>query len=153
VRLIDPEGKMLGVVSPEDALRIAEEHNLDLVEIAPTAEPPVCKIMNFGKYRYQLQMKDRENKKKQHVVKLKEVRFRPRIGEHDLNMKINHIRKFLLDGYKVKITLMFRGRELAHKEVGMELVNKIVGLVSDISEVDKAPSSEGRTIITFLTAK
>jgi len=159
---------MLGIVSPEDALRIAEEHNLDLVEIAPTAAPPVCKIMDFGKYRYQLQMKDRENKKKQHVVKLKEVRFRPRIGEHDLNMKINHIRKFLLDGYKVKITLMFRGRELAHKEVGMELVNsselthkevgielvsKIVGLVSDISELYKAPSSEGRTIITFLTAK
>lgn len=153
MRLIDPDSKQLGIVSPGEALRLADEHNLDLVEIAPTAKPPVCKIMDFGKYKYQQQMKDRENKKKQHVVKVKEVRFRPRIGEHDLIMKVNHIRKFLTDGYKVKITLMFRGRELAHKEVGVELINKIFEMLSDISVVDKAPSFEGRTIITFLTSK
>ena len=153
MRLIDPDGKQLGIVSPGEALRLADEHSLDLVEIAPTAKPPVCKIMDFGKYKYQQQMKDRENKKKQHVVKVKEVRFRPRIGEHDLIMKVNHVRKFLTDGYKVKITLMFRGRELAHKEVGVELINKIFEMLSDISVVDKAPSFEGRTIVTFLTSK
>ena len=98
-------------------------------------------------------MKDRENKKKQHVIKLKEVRFRPRIGEHDLNMKVDHIRKFISDGYKVKITLMFRGRELAHKDVGEELIKKILDTLSDICVVEKTPSFEGRTIVTFLTAK
>ncbi|MCG2716576.1 MAG: translation initiation factor IF-3 [Candidatus Marinimicrobia bacterium] len=153
MRLIDPDGKQLGIVSSGEALRLADEHNLDLVEIAPTAKPPVCKIMDFGKYKYQQQMKDRESKKKQHVVKVKEVRFRPRIGEHDLIMKVNHVRKFLTNGYKVKITLMFRGRELAHKEVGVELINKIFEMLSDISVVDKAPSFEGRTIVTFLTSK
>jgi translation initiation factor IF-3 len=150
VRLIDPDGKQLGIVSPGEALRLADDHNLDLVEIAPTAKPPVCKIMDFGKYKYQQQMKDRESRKKQHVVKVKEVRFRPRIGEHDLIMKVNHARKFLTNGYKVKITLMFRGRELAHKEVGVELINKILEMLSDISVVDKTPSFEGRTIVTFL---
>jgi len=109
--------------------------------------------MDFGKYKYQQQMKDRESKKKQHVVKIKEVRFRPRIGEHDLIMKVNHVRKFITDGYKVKITLMFRGRELAHKEVGVALINRIFEMLSDISVVEKSPSFEGRTIVTFLTSK
>ncbi|MCK4715293.1 MAG: translation initiation factor IF-3 [Candidatus Marinimicrobia bacterium] len=153
LRLIDPDGKQLGIVSSGEALRLADEHNLDLVEIAPTAKPPVCKIMDFGKYKYQQQMKDRESKKKQHVVKVKEVRFRPRIGEHDLIMKVNHVRKFITDGYKVKITLMFRGRELAHKEVGVALINRIFEMLSDISVVEKSPSFEGRTIVTFLTSK
>jgi translation initiation factor IF-3 len=123
------------------------------VEISPTANPPVCKIMDYGKFRYKQQMKDRESKKKQHVVKIKEVRFRPRIGEHDLNMKIDHIRKFLAEGFKVKVTLMFRGRELAHQEAGIELVNKIIEKVSDIATVDKALAAEGRTIVTYLTSK
>jgi len=140
-------------VSSREALNIADEFGLDLVEISPTATPPVCKIMDFGKYKYQQQMKERENKKKQHVVKLKEVRFRPRIGEHDLNMKVEHVRKFLSDGYKVKITLMFRGRELAHKEVGEELIKKIIEMLSDDCVVDKNPSFEGRTIVMYLTAK
>ncbi len=109
--------------------------------------------MDYGKFRYKQQMKDRESKKKQHVVKIKEVRFRPRIGEHDLNMKIDHIRKFLADGFKVKVTLMFRGRELAHQEAGVELVNKIIEKVSDIATVDKALAAEGRTIVTYLTSK
>lgn len=98
-------------------------------------------------------MKERESKKKQHVIKIKEVRFRPHIGEHDLNMKVNSIKKFLSDGYKVKITLMFRGREMARKEVGTELVNKIIQQLADVSVVEKAPLSEGRTIITYLTSK
>ncbi len=140
-------------MSPREALNLADEYGLDLVEISPTAKPPVCKIMDFGKYKYQQQMKERENKKKQHVIKLKEVRFRPRIGEHDLNMKVDHIRKFLSEGYKVKLTLMFRGRELAHKEVGEQLINNVAESLSDIGVIEKTPSFEGRTIVTFLTAK
>ncbi|MGC9364477.1 MAG: translation initiation factor IF-3 [Fidelibacterota bacterium] len=153
VRLIDPEGKQVGIVSQREALDRADEFGLDLVEISADAKPPVCKIMDFGKYKYQKQMKERENKKKQHVVKIKEVRFRPRIGDHDLNMKVNHVREFLAEGYKVKITLMFRGRELAHQEVGVELINKILEMLSDVCEVDKAPNFEGRSIVTILTAK
>lgn len=109
--------------------------------------------MDYGKFRYKQQMKDRESKKKQHVIKIKEVRFRPHIGEHDFDMKIDHIRKFLADGFKVKVTLMFRGRELAHQESGVELVNKIIEKVSDVATIDKAPSAEGRTIVTYLTSK
>ncbi|MCK4295877.1 MAG: translation initiation factor IF-3 [Candidatus Marinimicrobia bacterium] len=153
VRLIDENGKQVGIISSTEALKIAEEHGLDLVEIAPQADPPVCKIMDFGKYKYQQQMRDRQSKKKQHVIKLKELRFRPRIGEHDLIMKINRARKFLNDGCKVKITLMFRGRELAHKEDGFNLIERVIKELSDVSVVDKAPVSEGRTIISFLISK
>jgi len=153
VRLISPDGKQIGIVPLKEAFRNAEEYNLDLVEISPTANPPVCKIMDYGKFRYKQQMKDRESKKKQHVIKIKEVRFRPHIGEHDFDMKIDHIRKFLADGFKVKVTLMFRGRELAHQESGVELVNKIIEKVSDVATIDKAPSAEGRTIVTYLTSK
>jgi len=153
VRLIDENGKQVGIISSTEALKIAEEHGLDLVEIAPQTDPPVCKIMDFGKYKYQQQMRDRQSKKKQHVIKLKELRFRPRIGEHDLIMKINRARKFLNDGCKVKITLMFRGRELAHKEDGFNLIERVIKELSDVSVVDKAPVSEGRTIISFLISK
>ncbi|HDP66870.1 MAG TPA: translation initiation factor IF-3 [Candidatus Marinimicrobia bacterium] len=153
VRLIDPEGKQIGIVSQREAMDKADEFGLDLVEISPDAKPPVCKIMDFGKFKYQKQMKERENKKKQHVVKIKEVRFRPRIGDHDLNMKVDHVREFLANGFKVKITLMFRGRELAHQEVGVELINKILEMLSDVCVVDKAPNFEGRSIVTILTAK
>lgn len=153
MRLIDPEGKQVGIVSQREALDRADEFGLDLVEISADAKPPVCKIMDFGKYKYQKQMKERENKKKQHVVKIKEVRFRPRIGDHDLNMKVNHVREFLAEGYKVKITLMFRGREMAHQEVGVELINKILEMLSDVCVVDKAPNFEGRSVVTILTAK
>jgi len=153
VRLIDENGKQVGVVSIREAQLLAVERDLDLVEVAPQAKPPVCKIMDFGKYRYQLQMKDRESKKKQHVVKLKEVRFRPRIGEHDLNMKVNHAKKFLEDGFKVKITLMFRGWELAHREVGRNLVDNIIGKLADFGTIEKGPIDEGRNIIAFLSSK
>lgn len=153
MRLIDPEGNQVGIVSAREAQRIANEHGLDLVEVAPHAKPPVCRIMDYGKYRYQQQMKDRESKKKQHVIKVKEVRFRPRIDEHDLQMKVNRARKFLEDGNKVKINLMFRGREMAHRETGEELVDRIIEMLSDVGEVEKPPASEGRFIIAFLTSK
>lgn len=134
-------------------MSLAEAAGLDLVEVAPTANPPVCKIMDFGKYRFQQQMKERESKKKQHVIKIKEVRFRPNIGEHDLEMKISAVRRFLKEGYKVKITLMFRGREMAHQEVGAELVQKIIEKLGDVGVPEKNPIQEGRTITTYLIAK
>jgi translation initiation factor IF-3 len=140
-------------MSPREALVIAEEHNLDLVEVAPNATPPVCKIMDYGKYRYQQQMKERESKKHQHIVKIKEVRFRPRIGDHDRLMKVNQIRKFIGDGSKVKVTVMFRGREMAHKEFGMELLQKIAQEVADIGVMEKEPISEGRIIVTHFISK
>jgi len=153
VRLIGADNKQVGVVNIREALNLAEEAGLDLVEVAPTANPPVCKIMDFGKYRFQLQMKERESKKKQHVIKIKEVRFRPNIGEHDLQMKVNAARKFLKDGFKVKITLLFRGREMAHQETGVELVKKIIEQLADVGVPEKNPLQEGRTIVTYLIAK
>lgn len=153
MRLIGADNKQIGVVTIREALNLAEEAGLDLVEVAPTANPPVCKIMDFGKYRFQQQMKERESKKKQHVIKIKEVRFRPNIGDHDLQMKINAARKFLKDGFKVKITLLFRGREMAHQETGVELVKRILEQLSDVGVPEKNPLMEGRTIITYLIAK
>lgn len=153
MRLIGADNKQVGIVSIREALALAEEAGLDLVEIAPTATPPVCKIMDFGKYRFQQQMKERESKKKQHVIKIKEVRFRPHISEHDLDMKVNAARRFLKEGYKVKITLMFRGREMAHQEAGVDLVKKIIEQLVDAGVPEKNPIQEGRTIVTYLTAK
>jgi len=143
----------VGIVPVNDALDRARDHNLDLVELAPMAKPPVCKIMDYGKYRYKQQMKERASKKKQHVVKLKEVRFRPRIEEHDLQMKINQAKKFLEKGNKVKINIMFRGRELAHREIGNELMDRIINDLQEVGEIDKGPMDEGRFIIAFLTSK
>ncbi len=143
----------MGIVSTNEAVDRARDHSLDLVELAPMAKPPVCKIMDYGKYRYKQQMKERASKKKQHVVKLKEVRFRPRIEEHDLKMKINQAKKFLEKGNKVKINIMFRGRELAHREIGNELMDRILNDLQEVGEIDKGPMNEGRFIIAFLTAK
>ncbi len=140
-------------MSSGEALGLAEDRNLDLVEVAPEAKPPVCKILDYGKFKYQQQQKDKVSKKKQHVIKLKEIRFRPRIDDHDLKMKINMARRFLDDGCKVKLTVMFRGRELAHKEFGMQLLNRIIEGLSDVAEFDKAPISEGRTIVAYITSK
>ncbi|MFA4920758.1 MAG: translation initiation factor IF-3 [Candidatus Neomarinimicrobiota bacterium] len=153
VRLIDSDGTQVGIVSNKEALRLSEDRGLDLVEVSPNTNPPVCKIMDYGKYRYQQQMKERESKKKQHVIKIKEVRFRPHIGEHDLEMKINAARRFLGEGCKVKITLMFRGREMAHQETGTELVQKIIERLADVGTPEKNPLHEGRTIVTYLIAK
>jgi len=153
VRLISETGEQLGVLSLEDALDTAGNKGLDLIEVAPNATPPVCKILDFGKYKYQLAMKEKESKKKQHVIKIKEVRFRPRIDIHDLEMKVNRAYKFLEKGNKVKLVVMFRGRELAHTEVGFELLDKIVSELSEIGKVEKPAKREGRTIVAFVIAK
>ncbi|MFP4548495.1 MAG: translation initiation factor IF-3 [Fidelibacterota bacterium] len=153
VRLINNNGDQLGVVPLNKALEVAREVELDLVEIAPDANPPVCKVMDFGKFRYKQQMKAKKSKKKQHKVKLKEVRFRPRIEIHDYEMKVNQARGFLEKGNSVKLTVMFRGREMAHKEVGYELVDQIIEDLAEVGTIDKQPQGEGRFINAVVKPK
>lgn len=153
IRLIDGEGNQLGVVELDDAMQKAEAAGLDLVEVAPSAKPPVCRIMDFGKYRYELAKKEKDQKKKQHVIQKKEIRLRPKTEEHDLLHKIRHARKFLEEGNRLKITVMFRGRELVYKEFGYKLLERVQDELSDIAKIDKGPVEEGRNIILFLAKK
>ncbi len=131
----------------------AEDQGLDLVEVAPKANPPVCKILDFGKFRYDQQKRLRESKKKQHVIANKEVRMRPAIGDHDLETKINHAIKFLQDGSRLKITVRFRGRELSRQDLGTTLLNRVIEMLADYSEIDKSPMVEGRSMIVYLVPK
>ncbi len=126
---------------------------MDLVEVSPNATPPVCKMMDFGKYRYDSKKKVQKSKKKQKTSDVKEIRLRPNIGQHDLNVKINHVKKFLKNKEKVKITLRFRGREITHHQLSLEIVNNVINAVSDISQVDSPPKIEGRQIIAVIVAK
>lgn len=151
--MIDENGEQMGVISLETALKLAEEKELDLVEVAPKARPPVCKILNYGKFRYEKSKRDKDQKKKQHVIIVKEVRLRPKIGEHDFQYKMKHAREFLEAGNRLKVTVMFRGREMVYKEFGYKIINKVVEELSDISKVEKGPVSEGRHIVLFLTRK
>ncbi|GBD93611.1 translation initiation factor IF-3 [bacterium BMS3Abin05] len=151
--MIDENGEQMGVISLEKALKLAEEKELDLVEVAPTARPPVCKILNYGKFRYEKSKRDKDQKKKQHVIIVKEVRLRPKIGEHDFLYKMKHAREFLEAGNRLKVTVMFRGREMVYKEFGYKIINRVVEELSDISKVEKGPVSEGRHIVLFLTRK
>ncbi len=153
VRLIGENGEQLGVMRVREAMRLAEEAELDLVKIAPTAKPPVCKIIDYGKYRYELARKEKEARKKQKVVELKEIRLSPNIDSNDLNTKMNAARKFLSKGDKVKITLRFRGRELAHMHASRHILDDFAVSLSDIAVVEKAPKVEGRSISTVLAEK
>jgi translation initiation factor IF-3 len=153
VRLIDVDGEQLGVVLTSDALDRAEESGLDLMEVAPNSDPPVCKIVNYGKLKYEEKKKLQNSKKKQHVIKVKEIRFRPRIGEHDLMTKVNMGRKFLDEGFKLKITLMFRGRELARVDLGKDVMNKVLEKLSDVAEIEKDNPLEGRRMSVILSGK
>jgi len=153
VRLIDVDGEQLGVVLTSDALDRAEEFGLDLMEVAPNSDPPVCKIVNYGKLKYEEKKKLQNSKKKQHVIKVKEIRFRPRIGEHDLMTKVNMGRKFLDEGFKLKITLMFRGRELARVDLGKDVMNKVLEKLSDVAEIEKDNPLEGRRMSVILSGK
>lgn len=153
VRLISAEGQQVGVVSIAEALKEAEKAGLDLVEISPNAKPPVCKIMDFGQYHYQKERKLRESRKKQHIVQTKEVKFGPNTEEHDYNFKKNNAIKFLKQHNKVKFTVRFRGRQLAHKDLGFNLLEKLLKELKDIVDVDFQPKSEGRTIFTIVTPK
>ncbi len=153
VRVIGVDGEQLGIMSPRDAMKLAEEAGLDLVKIAPTAKPPVCKIVDYGKYRYEMARKEKEAKKKQKTVEIKEIRLSPNIDTNDLNTKINAARKFLEKGNKVKVTLRFRGREMAHMNASKHILDDFAESLSDIATVDKPAKVEGRAMAMFLTEK
>ncbi|MCI5517939.1 translation initiation factor IF-3 [Roseburia sp. MUC/MUC-530-WT-4D] len=153
VRLIGENGDQLGVMSSREAQKIADEAGLDLVKIAPTAKPPVCKVIDYGKYRYELARKEKDAKKKQKTVELKEIRLSPNIEANDLNTKMNAAKKFLTKGNKVKITLRFRGREMAHMNSSKHILDDFAEKLSDIAVVEKAPKVEGRSIGMVLAEK
>jgi translation initiation factor IF-3 len=150
VLLIDKDGEKVGVVSPEEAVERAEEAGLDVVEISPKATPPVCKIMDFGKFKYEQQKKASEARKKQKTIEIKEVKFRPNIDDHDYNVKMRSVSKFLGEGDKVKVTLRFRGREMAHQELGRELLKKVAGDIEDLGKVESMPRLEGRQMTMII---
>ena len=151
--MIGENGEQLGIMSSREALQLAEEAGVDLVKIAPTAKPPVCKIVDYGKYRYELARKEKEAKKKQKVIEIKEIRLSPNIDTNDLNTKINAAKKFLTKGDRVKITLRFRGREMAHMQSSKHILDDFAEQLKDIASVDKPPKIEGRNMTMFLTEK
>lgn len=153
VRVISETGEQLGVMSSKEAMKLAEEAGVDLIKIAPTAKPPVCKIMDFGKYRYEQARREKEAKKKQKTIEVKEVRLSPNIDTNDLNTKVNMARKFLTKGDKVKVTLRFRGRELAHVNTSKTILDEFAEALSDVAVVEKPAKFEGRSMIMFLAEK
>ncbi len=153
VRLIDAEGKQVGIVPRYEALRMAEEAELDLVEISPQAQPPVCKIMDYGKFRYQQQKKAAEAKKKQKVIEVKEVKFRPGTEEADYQVKLRNVIRFLEEGNKVKITLRFRGREMAHQDIGMQVYDRIEKDLGELAAVEQRPKLEGRQMVMVIAPR
>ncbi len=150
VRVIDPEGKQLGILPVYEAQRLAINYELDLVEVSPKAEPPVCRIMDYGKFKYQQSKKAHDAKKKQAVIHLKEVKMRPKTEEHDFQFKLRHIERFLKEGNKTKITVVFRGRELAHPDLGRNMLNRITEEAKEWAKVEQPPKFEGRNFIMIL---
>ena len=153
IRVIGENGDQLGIMSPKEAMKLAQEADLDLVKIAPKAQPPVCKIIDYGKYRYELARKEKEAKKKQKTIEVKEVRLSPNIDSNDLNTKIASARKFIEKGNKVKVTLRFRGREMAHVQSSRHILDEFAKALEDIALVDKPAKMEGRSMAMFLTEK
>jgi translation initiation factor IF-3 len=153
LRLVDEHGEMVGVVSRNEALDMAADAGLDLVEIAPNADPPVCKILDFGKYKYEEQKKKNEAKKKQKVIEVKEVKFRPSIDDHDYDVKMRSMQKFIGEGDKVKVTMRFRGRELAHQELGMDVLMRVRGDLDTVAKVEQFPRMEGRQMTMVVSPK
>ena len=153
IRLIGENGEQLGIMSARDAMKMAKEAELDLVKIAPAAKPPVCKIIDYGKYRYEQARKEKEAKKKQKTIEIKEVRLSPNIEVNDLNTKVGAARKFIEKGNKVKVTLRFRGREMAHMQSSRHILDDFAEQMKDVASVDKPPKIEGRNMTMFLTEK
>ena len=151
VRLTGANGEQLGIVQTRDALKMAEDAHLDLVEVAPHARPPVCKIMNYGKFRYEQQKRDKETRKKQKTIVMKEVKLRPGIEEHDLEVKVKAISKFIAEGSKVKVTIMFRGREVSHPEIAQSILNDIIEKLDCV--VERPPKIEGKNMLMIVTGK
>ena len=150
VRLIDADGEQLGIKKTSEALEIAQKKQVDLVEVAPDANPPVCRLMDYGKFLYEAQKRERDARKTQTKVEIKEIRLRPKTGEHDIDYKLRKARKFLEKGAKVKVRIRFRGREVTHPEVARELMNRIAKDLGDVSEIEKWPSMEGMTMLMIL---
>ena len=144
VRVIGPDGTQLGIIPTEEALRRSEELGLDLVEVQPTARPPVCKIMDYGKFKYQQKRKANEAKKNQHLVEVKEVKFRPKTDKHDFDVKVNRLRRFIAEGNKSKVTIMFRGREIVHPEIGQDVLRRVAEALADVAIVESSARMEGR---------
>ncbi|WP_406721666.1 MULTISPECIES: translation initiation factor IF-3 [Thioclava] len=153
IRLIGAEGENVGVVTPSKALAMAEEAGLDLVEISPNAKPPVCKIMDFGKFKYEQQKREAEARKKQKIIEVKEVKFRPGTDVHDYEVKLRSVKKFLEGGDKVKVTLRFRGREMAHQNLGLELLNRVKDDVGELGKIENMPKLEGRQMVMMIGPK
>ncbi len=153
IRLIGPEGGQLGIMSARQALDIAEEKELDLVKIAPTAKPPVCKLMDYGKYRFEQSKREKEARKNQKVISVKEVRLSPTIEEHDMQVRVRDCVKFLQNGDRVKVSIRFRGRMITHSDVGLQVMNEFFARVKDYAVQDRKPSTEGRTMTMMLSPK
>ena len=153
MRVIDDEGKQIGILQPFEALKLAREKNLDLVEVSPTAQPPVCRIMDFGKYIYEQEKKERAAKKHQKVITVKEVKFRINVDEHDYEFKKNHVLRFLEDGDKVKATIFFRGREMTHTNLGRQILERLIKDIGDKGIVEFRPRMEGNTLHAILAPK
>lgn len=151
--MVDEEGKQLGVMPPYEALKVAREHGLDLVEVSPTANPPVCRIINYGKYLYQQSKRQHEARKHQRSIELKEVKFRPRTGTHDFEVKRNQIMHFLEEGNKVKATIMFRGREMAHRNLGWDMIDRLIKDLGELVVVEVRPRQEGPNLTAILAPK
>ncbi|MDQ7261517.1 translation initiation factor IF-3 [Paracoccus sp. PS-1] len=148
-----PEGENIGVVTPARGLELAQEAGLDLVEISPNATPPVCKIMDLGKFKYEQQKREAEARKKQKIIEIKEIKFRPGTDTHDYDVKMRSVMKFLAEGDKVKITLRFRGREMAHQQLGLELLNRVAADIGEAGKVESMPKLEGRQMIMMISPK
>lgn len=153
MRLIGADGSQLGIVNIRDAQNMADEAGLDLVEISPNAEPPVCKILDYGKFKYEAQKKANEARKKQKVIDIKEIKLRPTIGQHDYEIKLRQVREFLSEGDKVKFTLRFRGREMAHQDIGYRLLERVKSETVQIAKVEAEPSMEGRQMVMILAPR
>ncbi len=153
VRVIDTDGKQIGIMDIQKALKLAKSKQLDLVQVAPKANPPVCRIMDYGKYKYEQSKKEKEAKKKQKVINVKELRMSPNIEEHDLQVRIKNARRFLKEGNKVKVTIRFRGREITHNSLGKEVLENLAESVRDLAVIEKKPKLEGRNMIMILAPK
>jgi translation initiation factor IF-3 len=153
VRVVTAEGEQLGIMATADALRLAQERELDLVEVAPEAAPPVCRIMDFGKFKYQQSRRAKDARKKQTIIQVKEVKMGPKTDEHDFQFKARHVRRFLEEGNKAKVTIRFRGREMAHTELGRRLLDRMSGDMSDLAVIESHAKLEGRNLVMILTPK
>ena len=151
MRVVDDEGTQLGIMATSEALAMAQSKGYDLVEVSPNADPPVCRIMDYGKFKYEQQKRQQEAKKKQTVIQVKEVKFRPKTDEHDYQTKLKHIRRFLEDGDRCKVAVFFRGREIVHKDRGQAMLDRVVVDTQDIAKLEQAALAEGRTLVMMLT--